>query len=557
MNRYLTIFILSFLIAACNNNNNPDNDITITIHNDVHDTLDHRLFSHFLEKPSWGGEIGPEAALKPGTHTLQDGVTEIMGEMKIPILRFPGGTDVNIQDWTTMIDNAPGRNSELERPLFVGSQGDTVTNSFGYDEMFQLAEELGSEVMLVINFGDAYFDRVELEEAVLHEAGLLAYANAEVGTNLPDGMPDWPAIREKNGRAQPYKVKYVQIANEPWVMDRDLVRMGPIDQDLKDQYFKVLEAFLEGIREIDPDIKIIADGNSEELTLPLRDKFGDQIDYLSYHIYKPWGINEVFHDDEEIPAETLSMKDIWKGWLAVPQFNSEGMSILDDDVYNMVKTTDYPIAVTEWNWNGWWGMEPEDEQPLESHFIQGIGAAGFIHAMMREGSRIPIGNQSMLVGNSWSITGIRVSPEMEFSPYPYPTGQITGFYSRHHGNEILNTTLENVPSYDQPYKLNHINPRDGISYLDVLATRSDESIYLHIINRYYDTDVEITVEVEELANSHATATHRIFEGNIDNSPCGEETLQMGCFRDVELNIERFPHTIKLPKRTVSIIEIAR
>src|SRR6056297_2028515 len=143
MIRFFYLLIAVVLFISCFGCTQNEDIISIKVNDKKVAELDPRIFGQFIEKPSWGGEWGPEAALKPGTHDLQDGVEELMGKMHIPVLRFPGGTDVNFQDWTTMIDNVPDRNGE--RPVFVGHAGDTVTNNFGYDEVCQLAERLGSE----------------------------------------------------------------------------------------------------------------------------------------------------------------------------------------------------------------------------------------------------------------------------------------------------------------------------------------------------------------------------------------------------------------------------
>ncbi len=543
------LFLFIVLSTSCKTSHD---NIVINVHDEVIAPVDDRIFGQFLEKPSWHGEWGPEAALIPGTHQLQDGVTKIMETMNIPVIRFPGGTDVNLQDWTTMIDNVPGR--EGGRPIFIGHAGDTVTNNFGYDEACQLTEKLGAEMMLVINFGDAYFGTKSIKEAAMHEAGLLAYCNAKVGVTLPEGMPDWPSVRAKNGHPEPYNVKYIQIANEPWVMDNQLKRFGEIDPDLKKQYFKSLEAFIKAFKEIDPDIQIIADGNSEDITLPLKGMFGDQIDYLAYHIYKPWGINNILRGEEELPRDSLTEEEIWKAWVAVPEFNNEGMSVIDNGVYNMMKDAGYPVAVTEWNWNGWWGMNSVNQDQLGSHFTKGIGAAGFIHALTRGGDKIAIANQSMLLGKSWGITGIRVSPTMEFEPHPYPTGQVTGFYSRYHGNELMKVSAENIPVYTQPYKMSGISPVDTIAYLDVLATRNSDKIYLHVINRHFSDDMEATVNFSVLGKKGAEAIHHVFTGNLKNEPCGEKPKVVGCFKDMKVKVKAGKTKISFPARSVSIVE---
>ena len=58
-------------------------------------------------------ETGFQAPTRP-TLTVGQGndALELLRAMRIPILRFPGGTDADYIDWTDMISNAPGRDAE-------------------------------------------------------------------------------------------------------------------------------------------------------------------------------------------------------------------------------------------------------------------------------------------------------------------------------------------------------------------------------------------------------------------------------------------------------------
>jgi alpha-N-arabinofuranosidase len=548
MNKILLLLIFTMVVSCA------DEPVTIiSVKNNELTTLHDDLFGHFIEKPSWHGEWGPEAALIPGTHQFQDGVEELMKGMNIPVLRFPGGTDVEFQDWTTMIDNVPGRTEG--RPKYVGQKGDTVSNNFGYDEVCRLAERIGSEVIIVVNFGDAYFERKSLDDAILHETGLLAYLNLEVGADLPGGMPDWPSKRAENGRKEPYNVRYIQIANEPWVMDRDLKMDDEIALEKKEQYFKCLKAYVNAFKALDPDIEIIADGNCRELTDPLPSLFGDTIDYVAFHMYKPWGINEIYKNDVEIPLDSLTPEDAWKAWVSTPWIDSAGFSVIDNSLFKNAVETGYPIAVTEWNWNGWWGTNSVNQDMLGSHFTKGIGAAGFIHAMMRDAEHIALANQSMLVGRSWGITGIRVSETGDFEPHPYPTGEITGFYSRLHGEKMLEVDIKNVPVYQQPYKMNYITPSPKVAMLDVVASGSDDQVYIHIINRNFSGDEQVRIELSGFENLSTQGKLHTYTGSLTNIPVDAETGAYGKFDKKDIDVKRSVLTLSIPKRSVSVITI--
>ncbi|MFP4547933.1 MAG: alpha-L-arabinofuranosidase C-terminal domain-containing protein [Fidelibacterota bacterium] len=549
MIRYFNFLIVVVVFISCIGCMQNEDLISIKVNNNKVAELDYRIFGQFIEKPSWGGEWGPEAALKPGTHDLQNGVEELMQKMHIPVLRFPGGTDVNFQDWRTLIDNVPDRDGD--RPVFVGHAGDTVTNNFGYDEVCQLAERLGSEMMIVVNFGDAYYKKKSIEAAVRHEMGLLAYLNLAVGADLPDWMADWPSIRARNGHPEPYNIRYVQIANEPWVMDRDLKQYDAIDSEKKDHYFACLDKFIEMIEKIDPEVEIIADGNSEELTTPLREKYGGRIDYLAYHRYLPWGIQEVLKNGDPVHADSLTAEEVWKTWVAIPDFNDNGYSTVEDEKFKRLKESGYPIAVTEWNWNGWWATETKKHS--NSHFTQGIGAAGYLHGLMRNAEHVAIGNQSMLVGRSWGITGIRVSETEAFKPYPHSTAEITGFYSKYHGGSMMELETQNIPCYAQPYQMAAIMPRDSVAILDVLATAGNDRVYVHVINREYNKDMPVELDLTEFRKIKNGRLHT-YTGNIENEFVSKVVNAYGRVLSKSLKVSRNKAEVMLPKRSASILE---
>ncbi len=553
------LFLLVLSLLACEpkaGNSEADATLpTFVIQKEAIAPLNHALFGQFLEKPSWHGEWGPEAAVKPKTNELQDGVLSLMREMSIPVLRFPGGTDVDHVDWTDMIDLP---NERAERPMITGNRGDKVPAYFGYDEAGALADSLGAELMLVVNFGDAYFERKSIEISVQHELGMLAYMSADKDRELPAGLNKWVTLRAENGHAAPYKVTSVQVANEPWVLDNRISIDKETDEAVLAHYFKCLDAFVAKISEVFPELKIIVDANCISIAPQLKERYGDQVDYVALHQYKPWGVGDFIKGEERVARNELSSEEVWKAWIALPEINDAGETVLGDMQTQNAFGAGYPIAMTEWNWNGWWnGSSSVDPDNLGSHFTKGMGAAGYLHAMMREAGRIPIGIQSMLVGNSWGITGIRVSPEESFKPYPLPTGQVTGFYASHHGDEMLKVAGSNLPKYNQPYKVNEIYPADSVLVLDVLASQDESKVYLHILNRSFEAPVEAIFDLTQFGLQEAAAVLYTLSGNYDNAePCSTEPLRYACETQTEASLREGKLKMSIPARSMNVLEVA-
>ncbi|KPL23364.1 MAG: hypothetical protein AMJ75_06265 [Phycisphaerae bacterium SM1_79] len=526
-------------------------DISFSIKREVLHKIDPRIFGQFMERPSWG-EIGVEGALIPGTRKLQPHVLELLEEMEIPVIRFPGGTDVDFLDWRDMVDNVPGR--AAKRPVSTGHRGHKVTNNFGYDEFLQFCEDVDTEAILVVNFRDALLKKKPLKQAAMHAAALVAYCNAPVGAKLPEGMYNWPSLRVGNGRAEPYNVKYFQIGNETWAFVRQL---REILSDAAPQFYvKCMAAYIEAMRSVDPSIGIIVDGHDGSMSGivgQVHKQLGDKVSYFATHFYTPWAITKAVRNGREVPIHEITADEIWYAWVAVTLFDANGQSIINHPGINTARRLGYRVAVTEWNWNGWWryyGARPA----LDSSFAKGLGAAGYLHAFMRAADVIELGCQSMLVGNSWGITSIRADAKGKIPPFYMPTGQVTMFYSKHHGEKLLALASQNVPTYKQPYQMGGIGPKRKVAYIDALASADEKRIYFHAINRSFEQSIDVTVDVSAFNRLEGRAVQHVLQGRLNDAPEPDELRQIGRITRRDIRFDGRMLTVTLPHRSVSCIE---
>jgi len=512
--------------------------------------IDRRLFGQFMERPSWG-EIGPEAAVVAGTRDLQPAVLKALEEMRIPIVRFPGGTDVDHMDWRDMVDGVPGR--DPNRPVSTGHLGHKVTNRFGYDEFLRLAEKMGWETILVVNLRDAQLGLRPLKEAAAHAAGLVAYCNAAIGARLPEGMPDWPALRAKNGREKPYGAKYVQLGNETWAWEANM--KATHGARYEEVYLESIAAYEEAIHAVDPGVKLITDYNGP-LAVRVRQKLGDKITYLCGHYYWPWGIKKVERDGNEVPRESLSAEEIWYAWVCTQRFDAEGLSIVESNVLKEAPTLGYKVAVTEWNWNGGWGHDPKPVA-LNSSLAKGLGAAGFLHALMRRGDVVEIATQSMLVGRGWGIAAILVDDKGAKPPRRRPSGMATTLYGLHHGDRRMEMKSSGVPTYRQPLRLEGIRPAEKVAMIDALATASDKAAYWHAINRSFDKPLAVTVDLSALGPLADSARLFVMEGRLEDAPPAEGPADVAKIREEAVKVRAGLAKLNLPARCVAVLEASR
>ncbi len=538
---------------------------TLTVHDDVAHTIDVRLFGQFLERASFG-DHGPEAFADRRTGRLPERIVAMLKAMDIPVIRFPGGTDVDYIDWRDMIDNVPGRDGPrpITRSYRPGrAEPTTITNRFGYDEYFALRDELGCQTILVVNLLDGLARRRPLDEAAARAAGLVAYANAPQGADLPEGMPDWPAVRAANGHRDPHKAEFVQIGNEMFVgTAKDQVRQATgleAPEALAAWYVQVYSAYIRAIRAVDPDIKIIIDawlGEGVSEVVQADPYIKANVAYLACHRYAPGGCNRIFRGDERVDPDSLSDEQFWWAWTAMPgAVDAAGQNQAYGDDIDGARKRGYPVASTEWNWNGWnWqGLTDSFDAPAAS----GLGAAAFLHGLMRQGGDIKIATQSMLLGRGWSFASVFADPTGEQPPYYTPQGSATMFCRAHHGSSLLRSTLTGVRTRPQPF---HFGWGGGVDHapaeLDVLVTAEADRLFIHAINRTFDRPLPLRIDLSAVGPVGAKGTHH----RLSFAPHAEEGL--GVSKGVAQRSaapvatgERM--TVTLPARTVSIIEVPR
>jgi alpha-L-arabinofuranosidase len=530
--------------------------IRIRVDSNVLHKVDRRLFGQFLERPSWG-ETGPEIATDTNGVLLAE-VVSMLRVMQIPIVRFPGGTDVDYMDWADMVSNVPGR--APERPVSTGHQGHKVTNRFGYDEYLRLAADLKWDSILVVNFLDALAKKKPLAEAARHAAGIVAYANAPVGAKLPDGMPDWPAVRAKNGHPAPYGVKIFQLGNEWWCgkFPQEVKKaLGTDKADvLLSWYRECLIAYVDAMRAVDPTIEFIADaqvGFPFEAQFYVDPEIKKRVRYLTHHFYSPFGsVSDAKLEGKPVPRESMKPSDWWLAWATMPGFfddagNCQGFG-------SGLTTHGYEIASTEWNWNGWSGKEAVSlGDGLDWRHAAAIGCAGFLNGLLRHADVIHIANQSVLVGHSWGIAAIRVDPTGKRPTHYNAQGAATTFYNLHHGDRLLAIQATNVPVVAQPYQVNWPYARPKVALLDVVATRSDKAVFVHAINRAFDADQEAELDLATLSPPDGKAVQHLLEA----TPEDQVAVRKGWMteRSQPVAVTGGKLRVTFPRRSVSIVEI--
>ena len=539
--RYVLLF--AFGLFGCVSNKPTDSLPTYTIGASLN-TIDDRIFGAFFEKATWSGEIGSDAAISLRSGVVFPEVKEYMAWMQIPLLRYPGGTAVDYYPWYNLIDSMPGHHGTRPRNAHVldPTQGGIVESDgrMGLHEYMVLCRELGIEPQLVVNLGEGYYHPERLLEAAEQMgADFVRYCN--------DTSGPWAELRAHNGHPAPFGVKYWQIGNETWLFEG--LKYDERTEAAKARLTESILTYARAMRTADASIVLIADG-AEGLGDGVRAAAPGLIDYYTFHAYTPWGIGEVKRHDEPVAADTVDPAEVWRGLVAAPQIDPvTGQSRLDPWAYQSLPT-DQPLALTEWNWNGWFSGKAKAARPANELLAYGLGSAGFLHGILRESGRIRLANQSMLVGTNWHINGIRVDTTEAMRPYMHPSAMVTGLYRRQHGNELLDCEVTNAHYYAQPLTLGNLGPLPKVAEQDVVVTADGGAYYLHIINRAYaETRALRFVFPEPVAK---TVTHYLLSDRSPGTRSPYAAIETPMLRATKRRT-----IIHVPPRSVSVVRVAR
>ncbi len=147
---------------------------------------------HLIYGGIWVGENSPI----PNKDGIRTDIVEALRKIKIPNLRWPGGCFADEYHWK----NGIGPRSKRPKTINTNWGGVIEDNSFGTHEFMDLVEQLGCEPVICGNIGSG---------TVKEMADWVDYLTGDTLTAMGK-------LRKKNGRAEPWKVKFWGVGNETW-----------------------------------------------------------------------------------------------------------------------------------------------------------------------------------------------------------------------------------------------------------------------------------------------------------------------------------------------------
>lgn len=291
---------------------------------DLRIKINKNIYGHFSEHLGhciYGGFWVGENSNIPNTKGIRNDVVSALKQIKIPVLRWPGGCFADEYHWRD------GIGPQDKRPAMINTHwgGVTEDNSFGTHEFLELCNQLGCEPYITGNVGSG---------TVQEFSQWVEYINS-------DNISPLTELRKKNGRETSWGVKYWALGNEAWGCGGNMRPEFYADQVRK--YGTYCREY--GKNKV---FKIACGPAGEDYTWTeiLMKNAGSVISGLSLHYY-------AFNDGKiATDFNEGGWFDIVKKSLVMDEYVSKHSAIMDK--YDHKKK----IALIVDEWGTWYGVEP-------------------------------------------------------------------------------------------------------------------------------------------------------------------------------------------------------
>ncbi len=484
--------------------------------------VDKRLFGSFIEhlgRAVYGGIYEPEHPEADSGGFRKD-VTNLVRELGVPIIRYPGGNFVSGYNWEDGVGPLQDRPRRLDLAWKT-----TETNRVGTDEFVKWAGQAGSEVMMAVNLGTRGPDAAR---------NLVEYCNHPGGSY-------WSDLRIANGCRQPHGIKTWCLGNEmdgPW----------QICAKTAQEYGRAACEAAKVMKWVDPDIELVACGSSGSWIpsfgaweAEVLEQTYEHVDYISLHTY--YGNRD--GDTPNFLARSLDMDEFIKSVISVC------------DYVKARKKSKRSIRLSFDEWNVWFHSEESDKKlepwrvappQLEDLYTMedALLVGSMLITLIRNADRVKIACIAQLVnviapimtsngGGSWRQT--------IFYPFMHA--------SAHGRGQVLRPVIKS-PLYDS---------KDfcDVPVLDAVAVENEEKEELTIfaVNRGMEGDLLLEADIRGFSG-YTVKEHIIMDSpdikavNTESSPYNVAPRSGGnaSVRDGKLDAS-------LPKLSWNVIRLAK
>lgn len=485
--------------------------------------IDPRLYSGFVEhlgRHIYDGiyEHGHPNADARGFRT---DVLELVKELRMPLLRYPGGNFLSGYNWEEGVGPVDKRPARLDLAWKTKE-----SNRIGLHEFADWAKDVGSELMLAVNLGTRGPDAAR---------NLVEYCNYPGGTA-------WSDMRRANGAEKPFNIKTWCLGNEmdgPW----------QICGKSASEYGAIARETAKLMKWVDPEIEVVLCGSSNSnmptfgtWELEVLNQAYEHVDHLSLHHY----FKNHENDFANYMAQPESMNDFISGAVAMC------------DAIGAKKRQRRKLTLSFDEWNVWYHSEGADkeyerdpwkEAPrlLEDIYTMedALVVGDMLSTMINHSDRVAIGCIAQVVNVIAPIMTEPGGPVWAQTIF-YPFRDVSQF-----GRGTALKAVSDVSTFNAKI-------RDDVPYISPACVLSEDGTELSVfvVNRHKSENMEMALNLRAFADG-GTYTHSVLRSNdlkaantLDNrSRVQPENLPGGTYKG-----DTF--TVELPAASWNVLRIS-
>jgi alpha-L-arabinofuranosidase len=403
------------------------------------------LFMQFME-PLGATDGSVEAAWDHLGNDWRGDVVAVTRELGPTMLRW-GGIFSDFYRWKEGVGPRDGRH-----PMINVQWGGIESNQVGTFEFVDLCRRVDAEPLVCVNFesdGRPEYTNVQghVRTADAKEASAwVAYCND------PDDRD-----RQAHGHTAPLGVRHWQIGNETSYDKNGF--------DLETAARKTVE-FAKSMRTADPAVQLIAWGDSGWAGR-MTEIAGEYIQYLAFHhMFDPDSPRHpVLRGDSYRRDPDATWAQLMAAW-----------QLADEKIRAVRETqgrTKVPLAMTECHFI----IPGRDRGDVLASWAAGVSYARILNTQQRHGDILKIATAADFCGTRWQNNAVIIpTPKGNGPAYLQPVARVMQLYRHHIGSHAIK--VANAP--------------DG---LDVVASRRDEVVYLHVVNTQRSRSVAAPLEI--------------------------------------------------------------
>jgi len=457
--------------------------------------INREIYGHFSEhlgRCIYEGLYVGEHSPIPNVNGLRVDVVEAVRNIRIPVLRWPGGCFADEYHW----EDGIGPKEKRKKMINTHWGGVIEDNSFGTHEFMELCRQLGCEPYINGNLGSGTVQEMQ---------NWVEYITFE-------GISPMADLRRRNGREEAWHLKYFAIGNENWGCGGNMRAEFYADQYRR--YATYVRNY--GSNRI---YKVACGPNSGDYnwTETLMKIAGKYMDGLSLHHYTVPGDWE-----HKGSATQFTERDFYitmKKSLYMDELVREHSRIMDQ--YDPERRVG--LVVDEWG--TWYDVEPGTNPGFlyqQNTMRDALVAAIHLNIFNQHSGRVVMANLAQTANVLQSVV-LTEGPRMVLTP----TYHVFDLYKEHQDAFLVESTLRTAVVGIDEAIVPHVHQ----------SVSMDEKGRIHITlcNLSADSGVNLSVEVDDRRITRAEG--RVLTGAIQDHNTFDEPdrVKPVAFKDFKFN----------------------